>query len=144
MLGIASRHFEAALSGAGVSKGGSRRERTAEKEKEPTKDGPPREKREGGGRRKKDDDAQRSTGGGAAPAAQQPGVLPAPTILQREAKPPRPSHQAPSSTNATSGGTTAPDTNNHTPPSRGSGRRGRGRGRGGNRGAPPTVAHAES
>ncbi|KAN0109074.1 Smg-4/UPF3 family domain containing protein [Russula decolorans] len=160
VLGIASRHFEAALSGAGVSKGGSRRERGAEKdeekekekEKELVKDGPPqREKREGGGRRKRDDDAQQASGGGAAPATTQPGVLPVPMILQREVKhpPPRSSHQAPSA-DATSGSTTAPDTNHPTPPSRGSGKRGRGRGRGGrgrggNRGgAPPTAAHADS
>lgn len=155
VLGIASRHFEAALSGAGVSKGGSTRERGTEKDKEKEKeelveDGPPREKRERGGRRKKDDDAQQASGGGAAPATTQPGVLPAPTILQREARhpPPRSSHQA-SSADATSGSTIAPDTNHPTPPSRGSGKRGRGRGgrgrgRGGSRGgAPPIAAHAE-
>lgn len=158
VLGIASRHFEAALSGAGVSKGGNRRERGAEKdeekekEKELVKDAPPREKREGGGRRKKDDDAHQASGGGAVPATTQPGVLPAPTILQREAKhpPPRSSHQAPSA-DTTSGSTTAPDTNHPTPSSRGSGKRGRGRGRGGRGrgasrgGAPPTAAaHADS
>lgn len=134
VLGIASRHFEAALSGAGVSKGSSRRERGTEKEKEPAKDGSSREKREGGGRRKKEDDAQRASGG-AVPAASQPGVVPALTILQRDAKhaPPRPSHQA-SSTDVTSGTATAPDANHPTPPSRGSGKRGRGRGRGGHRG----------
>jgi len=60
VLGLASRQFEAALSGAGVTKGGNRRERAAEKEKqkekEPAKDGPSSPKREGGGRRKDDDD----------------------------------------------------------------------------------------
>ena len=34
MLGLASRQFEVALSGAVVTKGGDRRERAAEKEKE--------------------------------------------------------------------------------------------------------------
>ncbi|KAI9464082.1 Smg-4/UPF3 family-domain-containing protein [Lactarius psammicola] len=128
VLGLASRQFEAALSGAGVSKGGSRRDRGTEKEKEPAKDGPSREKKDGGSRKKKEDDAP-----GRKPAAliPQPGVLPAPTILQREAKPPppRPSQQAPSS-----------DTSAATPSGRSSGKRGRGRGRGGNRGAPPPPA----
>ncbi|KAH9990204.1 Smg-4/UPF3 family-domain-containing protein [Russula compacta] len=152
VLGIASRQFEAALSSAGVSKGGnSRRERGVEKEKErekekqPAQDGPSssREKREGGGRKKKEDGAGARARGGPAPASQpQPGVLPAlTTILQREPKQstPRPSQQTPS-TDTTSGAVTSPDPNPLTPTSRGSGKRGRGRGRGGTRGAPPAPA----
>ena len=150
VLGIASRHFEAALSGAGVSKGSGsgRRERGAEREreKEPAKDGSSsREKRDGGGRRKKEDDALQRAGSGTAPAAPQPGVLPALTILQREPKntPPRPSHQA-SSTDPTSGAAATPDSTNHPTPIRGSGKRGRGRGRGrgGDRSAPPPPPSA--
>ena len=129
VLGLASRQFEVALSGAGVSSkgGGSRRDRGADKEKDPTKDGPsPREKKDGGSRKRKEDD----TAGRTPALTPQPGVLPAPTILQREAKPPpapRPSQQAPS------------DTGTVTHTGRGSGKRGRGRGRGrggGDRGAP--------
>ena len=120
VLGLASRQFEVALSGAGVSKGGgNRRDRGAEKE---TKDGPPpREKKDGGSKKKKDGDAA-----GRIPAlTPQPGVLPAPTILQRESKPPVPARLS--------------DTSAATPAARGSGKRGRGRGRGrgADRGAPP-------
>ncbi|KAF8273587.1 Smg-4/UPF3 family-domain-containing protein [Lactarius quietus] len=133
VLGLASRQFEVALSGVGVSKGGgNRRDRGAEKEKEPAKDGPPREKKDGGSRKKREDDAA-----GRNPALTQPGVLPAPTILQREAKPPLPprsSQQASSETSAA------------TPAERGSGKRGRGRGRGrgGNRGAAPPPPPPDS
>ncbi|KAH9169544.1 hypothetical protein EDB89DRAFT_1984660 [Lactarius sanguifluus] len=127
VLGLASRQFEVALSGAGVSKG-SRRDRGAEKEKEPAKDGPPpREKKDGGSRKNKEEDAPARN----PVLVPQPGVLPAPTILQREAKPPPPprqSQQAPSDASAAT-------------PSGRSGKRGRGRGRGGNnRGAPPPPA----
>ncbi|KAH9064533.1 Smg-4/UPF3 family-domain-containing protein [Lactarius vividus] len=111
--------------GAGVSKG-SRRDRGAEKEKEPAKDGPPREKKDGGSRKKKEEDIPARN----PVLVPQPGVLPAPTILQREAKPPPPprqSQQVPSDANAAT-------------PSGRSGKRGRGRGRGGNRGAPPPPA----
>jgi hypothetical protein len=63
VLGLASRQFEAALSGAGTTKGGSMRERAAEKEREKekekeresTKDGHSSPKREGEGKRKEDD-----------------------------------------------------------------------------------------
>jgi len=144
VLGLASRQFEAALSGAGVTKGGGRRERGAERERDkdkgPAKDGPPSgEKREGGGGgRKKEDDGLARGGPAEAP---QPGVLPAPTILQREAKqhPPRPSQQPRRRTLRR-----APCIDNDAhPPSysnRGHGRRGRGRGRGGNRGGAPAPA----
>ncbi|KAI9511371.1 Smg-4/UPF3 family-domain-containing protein [Russula earlei] len=123
VLGIASRHFEAALSGAGVSKSGAgKRERGQEKEKEkgPAKDG--REKRDGGGRREEDD---------ARAAAPQPGVLPAPTILQREAKQPpsRPSQHAPSADATSPGAAPSPDSNMSPHTHRGGGKRGRGRGR---------------
>ncbi|KAI0301340.1 Smg-4/UPF3 family-domain-containing protein [Russula brevipes] len=146
VLGIASRQFEVALSGAGVSKAGGRRERGGEKEqekekeREPVKEGGPprdRERRDGGGRRRKEDDGR--SRGGPVPAPQ-PGVLPAPTILQREAKsPPRASQRQIQSSDATSGAVASSDTVASTPTTRGSGRRGRGRGRGGNRGAPPPV-----
>ncbi|KAH9039962.1 Smg-4/UPF3 family-domain-containing protein [Lactarius hengduanensis] len=127
VLGLASRQFEVALSGAGVSKG-SRRDRGAEKEKEAAKDGLPREKKDGGSRKNKEEDAPARN----PVLVPQPGVLPAPTILQREAKPPPPprqSQQAPSDASAAI-------------PSGRSGKRGRGRGRGGNRdrGAPPPPA----
>ncbi|KAH9000616.1 Smg-4/UPF3 family-domain-containing protein [Lactarius hatsudake] len=127
VLGLASRQFEVALSGAGVSKG-SRRDRGAEKEKEPAKDGPPREKKDGGGSRKnKEEDAPARN----PVLVPQPGVLPAPTILQREAKPPPPPRQSQQAQS---------DANAPTPSGR-SGKRGRGRGRGGNRGgAPPPPA----
>ncbi|KAI0252763.1 Smg-4/UPF3 family-domain-containing protein [Lactifluus subvellereus] len=147
VLGIASRQFEAALSGAGVSKGGGRRERGAEKgkeekEKEPARDGPPRERREGGGRRKKREDD--GLGGRNTVPNPQPGVLPAPTtILQREAKaplPPRPSQQAPSADATSTAGTVASSNAGAGAPAGRGGKRGRGRGRGGNRGAPPPAA----
>lgn len=123
VLGLASRQFEAALSGAGVSKGGgsSRRDRGTEKEKE-KEPAPPREKKDGGSRKKREDDAP-----GRNPVLiPQPGVLPTPTILQREAKPPP-------------GAVASSDTGAAAPAGRSSGKRGRGRGRGGNRGAPPAV-----
>ncbi|KAI9438318.1 Smg-4/UPF3 family-domain-containing protein [Lactarius indigo] len=123
VLGLASRQFEVALSGAGVSKG-SRRDRGAEKEKEPAKDGPPREKKDGGSRKKKEDDTPARN----PVLVPQPGVLPAPTILQREAKPPPPPRQSQQA---------SPDTSTATPSGR---KRGRGRGRGGNRGAAPPPA----
>lgn len=131
VLGLASRQFEVALSGAGVSKGSNRRDRGAEKEKDPVKDGPPRERKES--RKRKEGDTT-----GRTPAlTPQPGVLSVPTILQREAKlppPPRPSQQAPS------------DTGTVTHVGRGSGRRGRGRGRGrgGDRGALAAPPPADS
>jgi len=65
VLGLASRQFEAALSGAEVTKGDNKQERAAEKEKqkerEPAKDGSSSPKREAGlgGRRKEDDDEMR-------------------------------------------------------------------------------------
>ena len=85
VLGLAPRQFKAALSGAGVAKGGNGRERTAKKEKEkeeekegePSKDGPLSSNREAGGRGKEKDAQAR---GGPA-AASQPGGLFAPTIL---------------------------------------------------------------
>ncbi|KAI0267309.1 Smg-4/UPF3 family-domain-containing protein [Gloeopeniophorella convolvens] len=146
VLGIASRQFEAALSGAGVAKG-SRRERGADKDKdkdtnkELPKDGAPSaEKKEGGGggRRKKDggDAAARN-----ATTTPQPGVLPALAILQREAKQPgaRPAqHSAPADG---ASGTGAPS--EAGPPARGSAKRGRGRGRGANRGGAPGGAPAD-
>jgi len=57
VLGLASRQFEAGLSGPGVTKGGTRRrdraaEQEEEKEWEPAKDGLSRSKRETEGRRK--------------------------------------------------------------------------------------------
>ena len=68
MLGLVSRQFEAARSGAGATKGDNRRSRPAEKEKEekekervPAKDGASSLKREGGGRR-----TERCTGIGRA------------------------------------------------------------------------------
>ena len=42
MLGLASRQFEAALSSSGITKGGNRREHTADKEKEEEKESPQR------------------------------------------------------------------------------------------------------
>jgi len=54
VLGLALGQFEAALSSAGVTKGGNRQEHAAEKEKEekePAKDGASSSKRECGGRR---------------------------------------------------------------------------------------------
>ncbi|KAH9974379.1 Smg-4/UPF3 family-domain-containing protein [Lactifluus volemus] len=145
VLGIASRQFEVALSGAGVSKtgGGGRRERGADKEEErekdaaATKDGPSRERKEGGGgrKKKKEDDA---LGG------RQPGVLPTPTILKREAKPQlsRPVQQPPSAdATFTAGDVASSNTGAATHGGgRGSGKRGRGRGRGGHRGASATAA----
>ena len=67
MFGLASRQFDVVLGGAGVTKGGNRRDRTAEKVKmkmkegekenfkEPAKDGPLSPKRQGGRRRKEGD-----------------------------------------------------------------------------------------
>jgi hypothetical protein len=63
VLGLASRQFEAALSGAGTTKGGNMRKHTAgkgrekekEKERESAKDGHSGPKREGEGRKKEDD-----------------------------------------------------------------------------------------
>ncbi|KAI0299343.1 Smg-4/UPF3 family-domain-containing protein [Multifurca ochricompacta] len=144
VLGVASRQFEVALSGAGVSKGGGRRDRGTEKEKEkekekePTKDGPVRERRDVGSRRKREEDVS-----GRNPAPTQPGVLPAPTILQREAgKLPhlRPSQQAPAAEVAS--GAVAPSDAGAgiALAGRGSGKRGRGRSRGGNREAPAPPA----
>ena len=90
VLGLVSRRFEEALSGAGVTKDGSRLERAAEKEKEkrkekekerePLKDGPSGSTREG---RREDDDARPQ---GRHAAAPQPGVFSAPTTLQRGGK----------------------------------------------------------
>jgi len=89
VLGLVSRQFEEALSGAGVTKDGSRLERAAEKEekrkekekeREPVKDGPSSSTREG---RREDDDARPQGGHAAAP---QPGVFSAPTTLQRGGK----------------------------------------------------------
>ena len=52
VLGLASRQFEAAVSGVGVTKGGNKRQRAAEeakeKEREPANDGPRSWKREAG------------------------------------------------------------------------------------------------
>jgi hypothetical protein len=77
VLGLVSRQFEEALSGTGVTKDINRWGRSAEKEKEPAKDGASSSKREDGGRRKKDD--PRARGGRAA--APQLGALSTPTIL---------------------------------------------------------------
>jgi len=69
------------------------RSRKGEKEGKPAKDGTSNPNRDGGGRRKEDD--ARARGGPAA--ATQPGILSAPTILQRETMeaPPRASQEAP-------------------------------------------------
>jgi len=90
VLGLVSRQFEEALSGAGVTEDGSRLERAAEKEKEkrkekekerePVKDGPSSSTREG---RREDDDARPQGGHAAAP---QPGVFSAPATLRRGGK----------------------------------------------------------
>ncbi|KAI0060013.1 hypothetical protein BV25DRAFT_1004676 [Artomyces pyxidatus] len=138
VLGIASRQFEAALSGAGVAK--VRRERHADKEKEAGKDGSAAEEKKEGGKGKEREgrrNQERAHGGGALSASTpasvppaQAGVLPAPTIMQRDAKQQVPRiAQRPAEHDATPG-----IVNALTGPEPGAGRsfgkpRGRGRGR---------------
>ena len=90
VLGLESRQFEVALSGAGIMKDSNRRERTAEKEKEKKRDvaknGASSSKTEGRSMKKQDNARAR----GWPAAARRPDVLSASTNLLCEFKHPQP------------------------------------------------------
>lgn len=154
VIGLASRQFEAALSGAGVGSTGERkprREREGDKDKAGGSGGgnaaangdKPSPRKDRGGRRKEDKAGGAGPGSSAGsqpPPARIPSILQrsegaSPTILQREGQLPvavmRPTEVGSSSKEIVSGPAVGSVPRSDSAGGRGHARRGRGRGRGG-------------